>query len=310
MTLASAGLTDGGCTFTVVATDGAVTGFGGAGRWESSAWRGAWEIVWRGGESAAAPVAAAAALDWRPGRRVGVGAVVVSTTGRLPTRLASTHELAGRDGGDGWAVRGAWSATPGVRFLGLYADRRRRRSSPGRERRRLLELQVRCRPAAGLEARVRFRGSASEAPVWDPDWPWEAPQAGPSAHRQSVSLDVVRTAAGLVVRTGLRTLSLSGPGTSGRRSLLGLEVRRTDAGVAWRAGWYEAWGDPVDLVSAISPLPGSLAPRHWGAWRGEVWAGFSRAGRRGMAAIACHLRRPRVAGNAVPEVRGEVRLRW
>lgn len=309
--VAAAGCGDGRLTATAVIAGEEVTGLGGSGRWETGVWRGAWEVAWRGGSASSLPSAVAAALEWRPGRLLNLGAVGVGSTGPPTTALAAGHELTGPRGGDGWALRGSWLAAPRIRLLALVSDRRRWTGGPGRERRRLFELQGRYRPGGGLEARVRYRGTETATPVWEDDWPWEPPRGGPVARRNSLGLTLVRTTATALVRADLRTLSLAGTGTTGRRSLLGIEGRRKSAhGVELRAGWHEAWGDPVDLVSALAPLPGRLTPRHWGAWRGEVWAGLAGDVRRFRVAAAVHLRRPREALPDVLEYRMEARLRW
>jgi len=312
---AAAGRADGRWTAMSVFAGGELVGLGGAGRWESGAWRGAWEVVWQPATMAFVPPAVGAALEWRPGRYVNLGGVYVSSPGRGVSPLASGHELTGTRGGDGWAARGAWQAAPQVRFFALVSGRHRRMGGPGRERRRLLELQARYRANTGLEARVRYRGTNTDAAVWDADWPWEPPGSAPLGRRRTLGLTLVRTLAGpradVTLRADLRTLTLTGAGTSGRRSLLGLEFRRrTDRGTVLRAGWHEAWGDPVDLVSAVSPLPGRLAARHWGAWRGEIWGGLAHVGRRGALSAAVHLRRPREEGPDVVECRTELRWRW
>ncbi|MCP4571850.1 MAG: hypothetical protein GY838_05810 [bacterium] len=309
--VAAAGRRNGTLMVTAVSAAGEVAGVSAAGRWKTAAWRGAWETVWRSTTGAMAPAGIAGALDWRPGHQVSLGATCVMSSGPSASPLAAGHELTGRRGGDGWAVRGAWRAAPQVRFLALISGRRRRGDEPGHERRRVLELQVRCRPRVGLEARVRYRGAVTDGPVWDPDWPWEAPRDGPVQRRQTLGLAVVGTAGESSFRADLRTLSLSGDRSVGRRSLLGLEARHGAAGgLVLRTGWHEAWGDPVDLVSAISPLPGRLVPRHWGSWRGEAWVGMACDGRRGGIACACHLRRPSTPGPGTLEVRARLRLRW
>jgi hypothetical protein len=37
--------------------------------------------------------------------------------------------------------------------------------------------------------------------------------------------------------------------------------------------WRHAWGDPVDLADAVSPLPGLLVARHWGKRSAGWFAG-------------------------------------
>jgi hypothetical protein len=71
-------------------------------------------------------------------------------------------------------------------------------------------------------------------------------------------------------------------------------------------GWLEAtsaWGDPVDLVRALTPLPGVVVVRHWGRWRSEAVVGI--AGELGAAtvrlALARRLPEPGAAADPVPE---------
>jgi hypothetical protein len=109
----------------------------------------------------------------------------------------------------------------------------------------------------------------------------------------------------------VRTLAVAGTGATGRRSLLAVELRWRPAGaLAIRCGRCVAWGDPVDLVTALSPLPGRLVPRHWGAWREELWTGVTWGDRRASLAAAVHLRRPRIPAPDGIEAQAAARWRW
>ncbi len=100
---------------------------------------------------------------------------------------------------------------------------------------------------------------------------------------------------------------------NGRRSLISL-TGKYRAGRTWklRGGWVTAWGDPVDLVSAISPLAGFVLPRHWGRWRSETVLGLEWVGRGARVQAAGSLRQPEPASGErnVGTIWVEAGARW
>jgi len=79
------------------------------------------------------------------------------------------------------------------------------------------------------------------------------------------------------VHLGLRTRQVAGSANDGSRQLftVGADfVPRPE----WtlRCQWDLAWGDAVDLVSALSPLRGYVLPRHWSRWQEQVMVGVGR----------------------------------
>ena len=69
-------------------------------------------------------------------------------------------------------------------------------------------------------------------------------------------------------------LNLARPTGNGSRALLSGRLKGTAGGLSWRVGHDLSWGQPVDLVGAINPVPGLVLPRHWGAWQSEIHGGL------------------------------------
>jgi hypothetical protein len=114
-------------------------------------------------------------------------------------------------------------------------------------------------------------------------------------------------------RLTIRTHAAEKEVGSGRRSLLGLNGH-LNLGSGWRVRgtWVTAWGDPVDLVSAVSPMTGLVLPRHWGHWRSESVLGLERTGRTVRIRLAASLRRPDQdpSNNPLPSCWAEAEIRW
>jgi len=111
----------------------------------------------------------------------------------------------------------------------------------------------------------------------------------------------------------LRSYGLDAASGSGRRSLFNLSARY-GLSPNWklRGAWVTAWGDPVDLVSAIVPVTGMVLPRHWGAWRSEMVLGGEWRHRRARVQAAGSWRQPE-ARDQLPAVLTlwlEAGIRW
>jgi len=173
-----------------------------------------------------------------------------------------------------------------------------------RRRDRLWDLQAEREvgPDLLLDARIRTRTTvALSVPALHP---WLPPTARTQRARTVTSVRVTRSSGAWRCAVLVRTLVEETPEREGRRSLLALTARRR-----WGTGWIlrghavTAWGDDVDLVSAVVPLDGLILSRHWGRWRSEAGGGVGRSGRGWSLEIAAGYRR------AEPG-RGEVGHPW
>jgi len=153
------------------------------------------------------------------------------------------------------------------------------------------ELLAGAGTGGGVTVEARLRTSGRRRTTWSEDWPWAPPVREPGRHTRTASLAVSADAGGTGWRLRLASVAVAHSATEGRRTLLHASLRhRGDGAVTWQAAWRIAWGDPVDLADAVSPLPGLLVSRHWGRWD-QGW--FARVGVRagpGRADAAVDLR--------------------
>ena len=71
---------------------------------------------------------------------------------------------------------------------------------------------------------------------------------------------------------GAGFLSLNRAESGGTRCLVSGRLDHQGSVWSWRLGHGLAWGEPVDLLGAVNPLPGLVLPRHWGSWQSETQA--------------------------------------
>jgi hypothetical protein len=136
---------------------------------------------------------------------------------------------------------------------------------------------------AELRGEIRWRRQSKEIRNWLEQSPWLPPALSSRSEREQLVLSAERIWPSLRLLLTYRSRQeLADRGDPEvvawrRRSLVSLTAQWQPPG-AWRArgGWHVAWGDPVDLVSVVSPLPGIVVPRHWGHWRAETQAGLER----------------------------------
>ena len=132
------------------------------------------------------------------------------------------------------------------------------------------------RPRVGLLIALRLRRVARLETTWSERLPWEPATQAPIGTRTLASALAEWEAGTAQVTAQWRSFAVGDAAVAGTRQLATLGWRR-DLGRGW-AGWAEssvAWGDPVDLVHGLVPLPGLVVARHWGRWRSEGMAGAS-----------------------------------
>ena len=260
---------------------GRVAGASFAINWEAAA------VADRGGGRTLALVVGAA---WRatPRLRLEASSGLADGDGRAATAvLPGTARR-------GWAARLAWRDRAAGTLEVLAQGSRGPLDRDGAARRvaGVLEAGWERRAPGALTANLRCRRTARGDIGWSEREPWRPGE--PAEPLVKTSLE-----AGLELDDGHRCTALrwrshtvSGSGNDGNRQLLALSgTRRWPGGREVRLDAAMAWGDAVDLVRALVPLPGLVTARHWGNWRAETMAG---AGLRwhGLAlraAVACRL---------------------
>jgi hypothetical protein len=236
-----------------------------AGHFETLLWRARPDLPWVG--------AAMVHLRWKSGSLAGLEGQCSLAD------LAQTPALAGRPPGlPGWSgrgvvIRGFIRAADrlevrGLVHLGAHLDRAGVRN---RIDKALVDVQVHKRWLPGIEAAIRYRSTGNRHWSWSERYPWLPPEAGPRRRRTIFSARVAGEWSALRTALLIRTYGRDGDPGAGRRSLWQLSTRyRWGACWIWRGVWASAWGEPVDLVSALVPLTGMVLPRHWGRWRAET----------------------------------------
>lgn len=278
-------------------------------------------------------VASGEIAGWRPHAGTSVAAVVGGVAWRpvTPLRLELLSGLAtGATRGaaavlpsgatSGWAARLAWRDRGGG-ALQLLAQGSRgpvRGTEPRRRALEVVDAAWERRAAAGLTAELRCRRTLRRELAWSDRQPWLPGTEGQPQARTSLQAVLRREARDSRLALQWRAFSVGGSAADGERQALSLSGRRRWRG-RWEA-WFDAtaaWGDPVDLVRALAPLPGLVAARHWGSWGSEalVGGGWRGSGLAAFVAVARRLPDPAAAaaeapGNAAWEGWLEVRGSW
>lgn len=187
-------------------------------------------------------------------------------TGQRPAVLSTW-------GGRGLALRLKAPLAPGYSGALLWG-RSRGSQQMARLRRQSVEtgeILLQGRPAPGWKVTGRWRRQLKRKWEWSELYPWLAADLVDEAPQQTLWFQVARKEPARSWRLAYRRLERGLGRDRVSRSLLewkgwwnamrGLEV-------VCHQGW--AWGEAVDLVSAITPVPGLVRPRHWGRWSAET----------------------------------------
>ena len=263
------------------------------------------------------PLAGAAVFQvkWSPVRGTGLeaqfGFADLPAAPELSSRPAVLPGWAGR----GLAVRGFTRTKSGVvvralLYLGRHLDRKGIRN---KNTRMLVDLQASRKLVPGVQVSLRFRRDTRRAWEWSVRYPWQAPRLTEPDHRTIVSFQIVYDQNQKRARLMIRSYGLENGVGNGRRSLVGLSGSQA-VGRGWklRGTWVSAWGDPVDLVSAVSPFSGMVLPRHWGHWRSETVLGLERVRPGFRLQTAMSLRNPEkeMPGGPVPTFWAQAGINW
>lgn len=267
-----------------------------AGRFKMNPLFGSFEtLVWTVAPGIPATNAVVLHLGWKfPGGTGLEGQLAYADLAGAPGQASRPAVLPGWDG-RGLALRGYTRTRSGLVLramvhLGRNLDRGGARS---RKEKTLIDLQAGKKLSPRVDLAVRYRSTDLRAWHWSERYPWQPPRLEASQRRTIISAQVVLERSRFRGRLLIRSYGLDKEIGNGRRSLISL-TGRYRTGQAWklRGAWVTAWGDPVDLVSAISPLAGFVLPRHWGRWRSETVLGLEWNGRGARVQAAASLRQP------------------
>lgn len=231
-----------------------------------------WEVAASRAPGGSPSVAMIAGAHWLATRAVRVEVQSGLADGPWP-ESAGVLPAAARAG---WALRAAWRDR-GAGSLELLLQGARLRPELATTTRRLsrvAELAWVAHPRPGLTCEGRLRRALRSDATWSARQPWEPADEVIAGVRTAASAAATWDLAGTSAAVQWRAFTVDAPAGPGTRQLATLSWRRT-LRPGWSA-WAEtstAWGDPVDLVRGSAPLPGVVAPRHWGRWRAEVMAG-------------------------------------
>lgn len=250
-------------------------------------------------------IAAVGHLSWLATRDAGfeiqLGFANLGEGPQMASRPAVLPAWSGR----GFALRGFVPLGDRVRmralvYRGLAPDRS---GVTGVDEKSLADIQVGRKLTREVEFRLQYRRSGRRRREWSPRFPWQPAHPVPHEIREVMTGQVVWERSGARARMVLRTLGLSTPDKEGRRTLAGLSGRLA-LNRSWRVkgNWTTAWGDPVDLVSAVSPMTGMVLPRHWGHWRSETIVGLEWRNRGARLQGAGSLRVPEPEMTLIPLV--------
>mgnify|MGYP001816415506 CR=1 FL=1 len=145
----------------------------------------------------------------------------------------------------------------------------------GLETKSLVDVQLAKRLSSAVRVGVRYRRTGRQRREWSDRFPWQAARTVLVEDRGVVTGQATWEETGSRVRIMVRTYAREAATGTGRRSLAAFSGRKDwNGNWTFRGSWATAWGDPVDLVSAVSPLKGMVLPRHWGRWRSETVLGL------------------------------------
>jgi len=261
-------------------------------------------VVWQPAPGIPPAGAMVLQVGWKPAPGTGIeGLLGYADLARAPGLASRPAVLPGWDA-RGLALRGYTRTGSGTVLramvhMGRSLDRVGSRS---REVKTLIDLQAGKKLSKQVEMAVRYRSTDLGTYGWSERYPWQPSRTIGSKRRTIISAQVVLEQPRLRARLMVRSYGLARDVDGGRRSLVSLTGGYV-LGKAWkfRGSWVSAWGDPVDLVSAISPLTGMVLPRHWGRWRSETVLGLQWLYRGARIQAAGSLRNPESGGGEKTE---------
>ncbi len=233
-------------------------------------------------------------VSWEiPGRQARHGVWLVTTKTEGPGGIKFESEWAASDGtagpltgtrpaaldtwsGSGWVLRTVFPPFNSWRLKFLYASGRGNDwSGSHRNRsRRFVDILCQGRPFPQWQVSGRWHHRVRASDAWSEEYPWLPPQQISEESRAGLTFDMRKETSETSWIFSLRSLVRQGAASNGRRSLFSVRHRlKMGRRVVLKGALSSAWGEAVDLVTAISPVRGTLLPRHWGQWSSEILVG-------------------------------------
>jgi len=235
--------------------------------------------------------------------------------GGEPSSLAVRPSWLGGWEGGGWSLRLVTTLQPGSTLKTLVsAGSTELPEGAGRRSRLLWDALWTHRMASDWRMQLRWRRQGERESLRFSRWPWLPPQDGPVETVTTLAAVMRRKWSARSLHLGLHARELAGSGEGGVRFLFTIGGEYAP-GTHWilRGQWDLAWGDGVDLVSALSPLQGYVLPRHWSQWQEQRMLGVGReiGSWRFQAGTAVRDPAPSVPATGTSwEAWGDLALRW
>lgn len=191
--------------------------------------------------------------------------------------LAQRPTLLKADQGRGWTLGLIWNPVPRSR-LGLQvsgASHEKYGSVFSRENRLACDLVASRSWPGGWAANTRIYLASQGRRIWSARFPWQPARNSDHQMKSLAQATLSRKSGAGYLRIQLKVFHHSDFLEFRLRSLIST-VGHLSLGNNFhmRAGLGSSWGDDLDLVGAVSPMPGMVMPRHWGKWKTEVFGGL------------------------------------
>ena len=176
-------------------------------------------------------------------------------------------------GGRGWAARwkGMLNSKTSVALLLAHSRGSHLESQARRHARQTAEIHLRYRPEPGWSLTLRARDRRDRKWSWSQDHPWLPARLEDESPQRSLLARIERRAPLHWWRLAWRRLRQGEGREMAARSLLEFKGgHQLGQGLEARLHQMWAWGQEVDLVTAITPVPGMVRARHWGRWAAET----------------------------------------
>jgi hypothetical protein len=301
----------------LMASSGTDMGFSIAGSSVGSMAHASFEVAgWRAGQvQTIAAFAWALVVGMEPWNNWVTEGVLVATDGTGFFTGGQLPYLPAGEGGRGWFLRGG-RKVPGVGHVMLLVGKMKHRTTTGTGQRHntiLLDLQGRWLPRKGLEINARWRRRHRVTEMWSAIYPWQAPFNSGQELRSVLSGQIKWKSGPMTTKFMARHYQQGKDETWGVRSLVSVAaIYRVGKNLAIQGSNTTAWGDPIDLVSALSPMAGLVLPRHWGNWREETTIGIRLSWKKCQVRSGFSLRLPESwhFEKTNTSFWGECQLRW
>ncbi len=241
---------------------------------QEGARRWAWEMAWKqddqGGPRTMAWLGSG---RWDPRHGWCLEVQMAGSTGQEGPWTGDRPAVLGTWSGWGWAGRLKGQLRPGTTLAVLLAHNEgsEQETRVRREDSSTAEILLRVRPASRWLLSLQWRARRDRQWAWSEDYPWLPAALDAEKPRTNLRLQVERRLENGDWRLAFRRLQQGYGEERSARALLEWKGRRLvvrNLGLTLHQVW--AWGQEVDLVTAIVPVPGLVRPRHWGRWTSET----------------------------------------